>query len=86
MTEEEFIIEAIKKLRGKYRGLHSVYSGVNAAFRQQFGKDPVEVTNRMAREGKLVIRPARGGVILYLPGEAPDDRSDTVIRKVMGEE
>jgi len=27
LTEEEFIRKAIKKLRGNYKGIHSVYNG-----------------------------------------------------------
>jgi hypothetical protein len=37
LTEEEFITQAIKKLRkDPYRGIHSVYSGFNEAFRKYF--------------------------------------------------
>lgn len=68
VTEEEFVIAAIKELRREpYKGIHSVYSGFNEAFRRQFGKDPVEVTTRMRDQGKIIIRPSRNGVMLYLP-------------------
>jgi hypothetical protein len=41
LTEEEFVIQAIKKLRKEpYRGIHSVYSGFNEAFRKYFGTNP----------------------------------------------
>ena len=37
LTEEEFVVQAIKKLRkDPYRGIHSVYSGFNEAFRKYF--------------------------------------------------
>ncbi len=71
VTEEEFVLRAIRNLRGRHRGIHTVFSGFNEAFRAYFGKDPVETTMRMAREGKIVVRPARGGAVLYLPDEAP---------------
>jgi len=72
LTEEEFIVEAIKKLRKPpFRGIHSVYSGFNEAFRKYFAMNPVEATSRLAAEGKLEIRPFKGGAMLFLPGEAP---------------
>jgi hypothetical protein len=72
LTEEEFVIQAIKKLRkDPYRGIHSVYSGFNEAFRKYFGANPVEATTRLAAEGKIETRPFKGGMMLYLAGEAP---------------
>lgn len=48
-------IRAIKKLRKEpYKGIHSVYSGFNQAFREYFNKDPVEVTTSLAQESKIV--------------------------------
>jgi hypothetical protein len=72
LTEEEFVVQAIRKLRkDPYRGIHSVYSGFNEAFRKYFGTNPVEATSRLAAEGKIESRPFKGGVMLFLPGEAP---------------
>ena len=72
LTEEEFVIQAIKKLRKEpYRGIHSVYSGFNEAFRKYFGTNPVEATTKLAAEGKIETRPFKGGMMLFLPGEAP---------------
>ncbi len=72
LNEEEFVIQAIKKLRkDPFRGIHSVYSGFNEAFRKYFGTNPVDATSRLASEGKIETRPFRGGVMLFLPGEAP---------------
>jgi len=34
LTEEEFIRRTIIKLRGKYKGIHNVYSGLNEAFKK----------------------------------------------------
>ena len=71
-SEEEFVVQAIKKLRKEpFRGIHSVYSGFNEAFRKYFGTNPVEATTRLAAEGKIEIRPFKGGAMLFLPGEAP---------------
>lgn len=73
LNHEEFVRRAIISLRKEgYKGIHSVFSGFNEAFKSYFnGENPVEVTNRLAKEGKVVIRPVKGGVMLYLPEEAP---------------
>jgi hypothetical protein len=72
LTEEEFVVEAIRKLRKEpFRGIHSVYSGFNEAFRKYFGNNPVEATSRLGAEGKIEVRPFKGGAMLFLPGEAP---------------
>lgn len=75
---EEFFKMAILKLRdtSKSHGIHSVFSGFNQAFREYFDQDPIKVTQELASEGKIVIRPVKRGVMIYLPGEAPRSRSD----------
>lgn len=87
MTEEEFVINSIKKLREPpYKGIHSVYSGFNRAFRVYFNKDPVKTTQRLAEEGKLVVKPVKGGVILYLPEDVEGVKDvpepDEIIKKI----
>lgn len=88
LTEEEFVVQAIKKLRREpFRGIHSVYSGFNEAFRKYFGTDPVKATNRLAEEGKIETRSFKGGVMLFLPGEAPKRPSvEEVLKIILGEE
>jgi hypothetical protein len=73
LSYEEFVKKAIVSLRKEgYKGIHSVYSGFNNAFKKYFdGENPVEVTNKLAHEGKVIVRPVKGGVMLYLPEEAP---------------
>ncbi len=86
ISEEEFVLRAIKRLRKPpYRGIHTVYSGFNQAFKEHFGKSPVELTQKMAAEGKIVIRPVRGGVMLYFPDEAPQAQK-SVLKKILGPE
>ena len=85
LEKEEFVVKAIKKLRGKYRGIHTVFSGFNEAFRQYFGEDPRPVTQEMATKGIIEIRPVKGGVMLYLKGEAPR-AGDDVLQKILKEE
>ena len=85
LSHEEFIKQAILKLRtGNYKGIHSVYSGFNEAFKRYFaGEDPVKITNQLAKEGKIFVRPARGGVVLYLPDDAPTiTRGDQALKKM----
>jgi hypothetical protein len=73
LSHEEFIKKAIVKLRkDNYKGIHTVYSGFNQAFKKHFeNDDPIKTTNDLAAQGKIVVRPVRGGVMLYLPEEAP---------------
>ena len=87
-SEHEFIIRAVKKLRKPpYKGIHSVYSGFNRAFRDYYQKDPIETTTRLAEEGRIVTRPVKGGVMIYLPEEAPAPRgTDNVLNKILEDE
>jgi hypothetical protein len=86
LTPEQFVLRAIETLRNpeKSRGIHSVFSGFNAAFRDYFpGLDPVEVTNQLAEAGKVVIRPVKRGVMIYKVGEAPAAvQAGEVLRKM----
>ncbi len=87
LTPEQFILRAIETLRDttKSRGIHSVFSGFNQAFREYFpGLDPVEVTTELADAGRLVIRAAKRGVMLYKPGEAPGGASADEVLEKMG--
>lgn len=74
ITHEEFVVAAIRKLRtDRSRGIHTVYSGFNQAFRAYFGPEanPVIATKALAEAGKIEVRACRGGAMIYLPGEAP---------------
>ena len=73
LSHEEFVKKAIVSLRkGGYKGIHTVYSGFNEAFKDYFdGFNPVDATTALAKENKIIIRPVRGGVMLYLPEDAP---------------
>ena len=72
MSEHEFVIKTIKKLsHPPYKGIHSVHSGFNHDVRDYFQKDPVEITMRLAQEGKIETRAVKDGAKLYLPGDAP---------------
>jgi hypothetical protein len=86
LGHEEFVKKAIVTLRKEgYKGIHTVFSGFNTAFKKYFdGENPVEVTNKLAHEGKIVIRPVKGGVMLYLPEDAPASRdaADEALKKM----
>jgi len=90
LNYEEFFKKAILRLRdtSKSRGIHSVFSGFNQAFREYFGEDPIKITQELAKQGKIEIRPVRGGVMIYLPGEAPQSRADlgkTALSKILNQ-
>jgi hypothetical protein len=85
LTQEEFVRLAIAKLRlENYKGIHSIYSGFNDAFKSYFeGVNPIDTTGELARLGKIVLRPVKGGVMLYLPGEGPElNRGDMALKKM----
>ena len=86
LTYEEFVRRAITSLRQKnYKGIHSVYSGFNEAFSKYFnGEDPVEIINKLAKEGKVVVRPVKGGVMLYLPEDSlkKTDLAEDALKKM----
>lgn len=84
LGKEEFVMRAIKNLRGKYRGIHTVFSGFNEAFRKYFAEDPRPVTQELAAKGIIEIRPVKGGVMLYLKGDAPQ-AGDDVLKKILSE-
>lgn len=85
LSYEEFVKKAILKLRiGNYKGIHCIYSGFNEAFKKYYdGVNPVEITERLAKEKKLSIRPVKGGVMLYLPEDAPQmTRANQALKKM----
>jgi hypothetical protein len=85
LGQEEFVRLAIARLRlENYKGIHSVYSGFNDAFKAYFdGASPIDATGELAKQGKIAIRPVKGGVMLYLPGEGPElSRGDLALKKM----
>ena len=86
LTQAEFVKKAIVTLRkDPYKGIHTIYSGFNDAFRAYFNEDPIKWTTQLGAEGVIVIRPVKGGVMIYLPEEAPAGRtSGKDVLKKMG--
>lgn len=72
----EFSKRAILKLRtDKSKGIHSVFSGFNAAFKEYYGVEAKDALNDLVDGGKIVRIPCRKGVMLYLPEDAPASAS-----------
>jgi hypothetical protein len=86
LTQAEFVKKAIVTLRKEpYKGIHTIYSGFNDAFRAYFNEDPIKWTTQLGADGVIVIRPVKGGVMLYLPEDAPAGRtSGKDVLKKMG--
>lgn len=88
LTHEQFVKKAITEGRNGNgrKGIHTVFSGFNEAFRSYFGEDPVKATTELARKGVVVVRPCRKGVMLYLKGEEPEVKSkgDELLAKITG--
>jgi hypothetical protein len=72
-TAEAFVKKAIVAGRKPpYKGIHAVYSGLNNAMKTVFpGCNPVAITDHLGKTGKIVVIPRKGGVMLYLPEDAP---------------
>ena len=69
ISPEEFVLRAIvANKKDGHKGLHTVWSGFNAAFRQHFGDtaDPIIVTTQMRKDQKIAVFLVKGGVLLYL--------------------
>ena len=86
LSQEEFIKKAIVTLRKEgYKGIHTVYSGFNNAFKKYYEEqNPIDATNKLAGEGKIILRPVKGGVMLYLPEDAPQTKNvgDEALKKM----
>lgn len=85
MSPDAFVKQGIEKLRqGKDQGIHVVYSGFNQAFRQYFnGEDPRPHLDRLAAEGVITVRPARGGATIALGDGKPHISSSAVLDKIL---
>lgn len=89
MTAEDFVVTAIVKLRtGKYKGIHNVFSGFNAAFREYFpGADPVETVKAMEAKGLIVTHASKKGAMMYLTSDAPGNKKNisAILAQIVGE-
>ena len=89
MTHREFILAGIKGLRKPgYAGIHVVYSGFNGAFRNYFKDEPREYVDKLVKEGVVVSRPCKGGVMIMLAEDAkglgtPGNDPDVALAKIL---
>ena len=71
-------IAVLSKADGnKSKGIHSVYSGFNAAFGKHFTLAKEQVfacVDAMAERGHIAKRFAKGGVMIYMPGDMPEQK------------
>jgi len=58
------------------RGINVKYFNFNNIVKYNYGGhvNPIDITTQLVREGKIEMRPIRGAVMLYLPGEAPPQK------------
>lgn len=85
MSYMQFITLAIDKLSViNSKGIHTVFSGFNEAFREYYNEDPVEVTQMLSNEGKIELQYRRGGPMIYLAGDAPPRKSN--LQKMLAED
>ena len=88
LTHLEFVSRAITGLRAEgKKGIHSVFSGFNEAFRKYYDEGPVGATNDLQEDGHIVIRHSKNGVTLYLASDAPAsvDKVERALSKILGE-
>jgi len=72
LSHEQFLTVAIEKLRTeKSKGVHAVYSGLNAAWREYFQTEPKTDIQALVKAGKFHSHPCKGGVMVYKASEAP---------------
>ena len=85
LAPEEFVERAVTRLRnGKSKGIHSVFSGFNAAVKEYYGVDPVEFTQKLEKEGVIVMRPAKKGMMIYLAEDAPESKPNALTKILEG--
>lgn len=64
----------------KGKGLHARFSGFNELFKTYYKLDDVSeviaIVDTLVGKGKIAKRPCKGGVMLYLPQDAPPEREN----------
>lgn len=80
IPKEKFAVDAIKKLRkGSYKGIHTVFSGFNSAWKEYYGDDPVIGVNKLVEAHVITGHPAKGGFTIGLPEDAPNAKDTKLI-------
>jgi hypothetical protein len=94
---EKFVISAIEKLRGEYKGINTVFSGFNMAFKKYYGEgaDPSKATQELIGKGIIEGRPVKkgtgaiGSFMIYKKGEMPagygwEKKTDDLLKTILG--
>lgn len=61
-----------------HMGLHVVWDGLNRYLRDYYDIDPIALITQMANEGVIVLRPWKGGAMVFLPEHAPKPKAPSV--------
>lgn len=88
MEKKEFARKAIERCRtGKYKGIHTVYSGFNTAWREYYGKDedPVVGVNKLIADGHITGHGAKGGFQIGLPEDAKSKAIQVTLDKILND-
>ena len=91
-TPEALVLAAIRDYPRKtdpktgqpYKGLHTVYSGLNQTIKAVYDVDPVEITRAMMADGIIVGHPAPGGFTIYDPANAPKPSASATLLRALG--
>lgn len=87
LNRRNFVLNAIDSLRrGKYKGIHVVYSGFNEAYREYYGEDPREYIDELVETGIIAKRIVRGGIIILRAEDArdlPSPAGQTALQKIL---
>ena len=64
---EEFVIKSILNSKRAFEeGIHLIYSGLNEAFRKNYGEDPTKTLQKLESEGKIKIKKYKTGLFLFI--------------------
>ncbi len=97
IAPEIFVVRAIEKLqKPPYKGINTVFSGFNMAFKKYYGEgsDPSKVTTEMIEKGLIDGRPVKkgtgkvGSFLIYKKGEMPkgfgwDKKADDTLKSIL---
>ncbi len=88
MEKKEFARKAIERCRKEpYKGIHTVFSGFNTAWREYYGKedDPVVGVNKLVSDGHITGHGAKGGFQIGLPEDAKSKAIQVTLDKILGD-
>ncbi len=86
LEKKEFTLRAIRKCRKEpFKGIHTVYSGFNQAWREYYGKDddPVVGVNKLVSSGDITGHSAKGGFQIGLLEDAKSKTIQVTLDKIL---